>query len=106
VLLLKLKLRKKLKLRRQHSLPKVLLPRTKRQQYQLLSQSQSKLLEVDDSEGDSADEIDFHVAYRRPELVKVKYNLLDDDEELPKHITDRLAQARAMALEKYREVYG
>lgn len=84
----------------------MLLPRTKRQQFQLLSQHQSKPLELDDSDDDSADEIDFHVAYRRPELVNIEYNLLDDDEELPEHITDRLAQIRALALEKYKQVHS
>jgi len=81
----------------------VLLPRTKRQQHQLLSQRQS---DVDDSDDEYGDEIDIFVAYRRPELVKIEYNLFDDDEELPKHITDRLAQIRALALEKYKEVHS
>ena len=82
------------------------LSRTKRQQHQLLSQPRSKPLEVDDQDDNYDEDFDFHVAYRRPGLVKYKQNLFDDDEELPKHITDRLAQIRAMALEKYREVHG
>jgi capsule polysaccharide modification protein KpsS len=45
------------------------------------------------------------VSYRRPELVEDK-DIFDDDKDLPKHITDRLAQIRALALEKYREVHG
>ena len=81
----------------------MLLPRTKRQQHQLLSQRRS---DVDDSDDEHGDEIDIFVAYRRPELVKIEYNLFDDDEELPKHITDRLAQIRALALEKYKEVHS
>jgi len=30
--------------------------------------------------------------------------ILDDDEELPEHITKRLAEIREKALQKYREV--
>ncbi len=87
---------------------KVLLPRTKRQQHQLLSQQQSNKSEVEDSEGGSADEIDFHVAYRRPEIIKESYvyDLDSDDEDLPTHITERLAQIRALALEKYKEKWS
>jgi hypothetical protein len=84
----------------------VLLPRTKRQQLQLLSQHPSNL-ELEDSDDEYDAEIDFYVGYRRPEIIKVNYVIdLDDDSELPKHITERLAQIRALALEKYREVHG
>jgi hypothetical protein len=78
---------------------KLVLPRTKKQQAILLT-----TLVVDDSDYEYNDELDFQVAYRRPELIHHKYNLLDDDEDLPTHITDRLAQIRALAMEKYREV--
>lgn len=61
---------------------------------------------MDDTDYDFGSEIDFQVAYRRPELVKIKYDLLDDEEELPDYITDRLAQIRELALEKYREVHS
>jgi hypothetical protein len=89
------------------SLSKVLLPRTKRQQHQLLSQQQSKS-EVEDSEDDGATEIDIYVAYRRPEVIKelYVYDLDSEDDDLPTHITERLAQIRALALEKYREVHA
>lgn len=32
-------------------------------------------------------------------------DLANDDEELPPHIIERLAQIRALALEKYKETY-
>ena len=60
---------------------------------------------MDDNTDDFESCIDLQVAYRRPELVKIKCYLLDDD-ELPNHITDRLAQIRALAMEKYREVHS
>jgi hypothetical protein len=92
--------------RKRKSLQKVLLSRTKRQQHQLLSQHQSNF-GLDDSEDDFATGIDFYVAYRRPEVVNEFYVYdLDDDSELPTHITERLAQIRALALEKYKEVHG
>jgi len=43
-----------------------------------------------------------HRSYARPRLVKTE--LWDDDEELPDHILDRLAEIREKALQKYREV--
>jgi hypothetical protein len=93
--------------KKRRSLQKVLLSRTKRQQHQLLSQQQSNL-GLDDSDDDSADEIDVHVAYRRPEVIKESYvyDLDSDDDDLPLHITERLAQIRALALEKYKEVHA
>jgi hypothetical protein len=99
-------LKPKLK-RKQLSLQKALLPRTKRQQLQLLSQQQSNL-ELEDSEGDIADDIDYHVGYRRPEVIcdPYIYDLDSDDDDLPTHITERLAQIRALALEKYKEVHA
>ena len=91
--------------RKQQSLSKVLLPRTKRQQLQLLSQPQSKL-ELEDQDDEYTSDVDYYVGYRRPELVHEQSYNLDDDEELPDHILERLAQIRAMALEKYKEVHG
>lgn len=81
------------------------LPRTKRQQHQLLSQQQVSN-EVDDSDNTGYDELDIHVSYRRPEVITETYNLDSDDDDLPTHITERLAQIRALALEKYKEVHG
>jgi hypothetical protein len=93
--------------RKKRSLQKVLLPRTKRQQHQLLSQPQVSN-SADDSDDDEYDEVDLHVAYRRPTVIdkSYKFDLDNDDEELPTHITERLAQIRAMALEKYKETRG
>ena len=81
------------------------LSRTKRQQHQLLSQHLSNSAEDSDDEYDT--ELDFFVSYRRPEINKIEYVIdLDDDSDLPPHITERLAQIRALVLEKYREKWA
>jgi hypothetical protein len=83
---------------------KVLLPRQKRRLQQLLlRQTPSQLSEVDDDDNYEIVDLDLHRSYVRPKLIKAK-NLWDDDQELPKHITDRLATIREKALQKYREV--
>lgn len=78
----------------QSKVHKVPLTRTKKQQAILLSS-----LSVDDYDDDFGDEIDFQIAYRRPRIVH-------DQDELPTHIADRLAQIRELALAKYREVHS
>lgn len=72
-------------------------------QLQLLSQKQNPLSEVEDSDINYGEELDFHRSYGRPKLVKIK-NLWDDDTELPDHILSRLVEIREQALQKYREV--
>ena len=62
-------------------------------------------LNLDDSDDGDYDEVDFQVAYRRPELVEHKV-LYDDDEPLSDYVTVRLALARAKAMAKYRESQG
>jgi hypothetical protein len=76
----------------------------KRTTKRLLSQLQLRS-DLDDSVDDFAGELDLHVAYRRPELVR-DIKIVDDDEELPEHIRWRLFLARQLALAKYREVHG
>jgi hypothetical protein len=54
-------------------------------------------LEGDEPFVPGSEELDLQSAYRRPKLVK--------DLELSTHITERLAQARKLALAKYRETW-
>lgn len=84
---------------------KNLLPRTKRKQLSLLTQAPVSNHGADDSDDNGADEIECHVAYRRPELVK---NSVDNDPDapLPDYILKRLALARALAMAKYDEKWG
>ena len=72
--------------------------------HQLHQQQPQRLSEVDDGDDDGYDEIDFQVAYRRPELVhdKTKQN----DGELNDHVKFRLWLARQLALAKYQEKWG
>ena len=51
---------------------------------------------------DTIDDEDLQVAYRKYQTPKFRL-LFDDDEELPEHITKRLAEIRDKALQKYRE---
>jgi hypothetical protein len=83
------------------TLKPLLLKRTTKR---LLSQLQLRS-DLDDSDDDIAGELDLHVAYRRPELVR-DIKIVDDDEELPEHIRWRLFLARQLALAKYREAHG
>lgn len=62
-------------------------------------------LSLDDNDDSDYDEIDFQVAYRRPELVEHKTQF-DDDEPLSDYVTVRLALARAKAMAKYQESQG
>lgn len=71
-----------------------LLPKTKRHQHQLLINHV-----VDDSDDDDFDEIDFHVGYRRPELIPDA-----DTDELSDYVIVRLAVARARAMARFREI--
>ena len=71
-----------------------LLPKTKRQQQQLLTQHR-----IDDCDDDGFDEIEFQVGYRRPELVPDA-----DTDELSNYVTVRLAVARARAMARFREI--
>lgn len=68
----------------------------------MLSQKQNQLSEVDEDDYSYGEELDLHRSYGRPKLVKS--NLWDDDDELPDHILDRLADIRDKALQKYHEV--
>jgi len=79
-----------------------LLPRSKQK---LLSLQRSNPNKLDDGDDDGYDDIDLHVAYRRPNLVPCDDNCYDhDEEELSDHLLVRLAIARAKAVDRYREI--
>jgi hypothetical protein len=80
------------------------MPKHKRLQQQLLLKQtpSQQASEVDDDDIYEIVVLDLHRSYGRPKLIKVK-NLWDDDQELPEHITKRLAEIRDKALQKYRE---
>lgn len=81
---------------------KHLLPRSKQK---LLSLRRSNPSEIDDGDDDGYDDIDFHVAYRRPTLIPCDDKCHNHDEdELSDHVLVRLAIARAKAIHRYREV--
>ena len=83
---------------------KRLLPRT---QQKLLNLQRSNPSEIDDDDDDGYDDIDFHVAYRRPTLISCDDKCHDHDEdELSDHVLVRLAVARAKAIERHRKVWG
>ncbi len=76
--------------------PKLLLPRT---------QKPLSNLRLEDDEPDYYDELpEFHVGYRRPELVNITGQVVDD--ELSDYVKLRLVLARMTALEKYQEKWG
>ena len=60
----------------------------------------------DGDDDDSYDDIDIYVAYRRPEIVQGRAQIIDDDEDLPEHIQWKLFLIRQLALAKYRETHG
>jgi hypothetical protein len=84
--------------------PPLRLSRTKQQQVQILARL-DRSVDLDDQPTNGYDDIDIQVAYRRSELVDQIDSLLNDD-PLPKHIMTRLAQARALALAKHREIHA
>lgn len=79
---------------------KHLLPRTQKQQLQLHQQASN--LDIDDNNDDDSIEItDVYVAYRRPKLVHDH-----EESELSDYVIKRLAMARELAMDKYRELHG
>ena len=76
---------------------KHLLPRSKQK---LLNLQRSNPDEIDDGDNDGYDDIDLHVAYRRPSLIPC------DHDELSDYVLVRLALARAKALDRYRITHG
>lgn len=59
--------------------------------------------ELDDPDtGPGSEEIDLHVAYRRPELISNP--VIDTDDEISDYVTIRLAVARARAMNIYRRI--
>jgi len=80
---------------------KRLLPRT---QQKLLSLQRSNPSEIDDNDDDGYDDIDFHVAYRRPTLIPCDDKCHNHDEdELSDYVIVRLALARAKAIKLYQK---
>ena len=72
---------------------------------QQLHQQQPQLAsDIDDGDDDGYDDIDLHVAYRRPELIHDKTKLNDGD--LSEHVKFRLWLARQLAMAKYHEKWG
>ena len=82
---------------------KHLLPRSKQKQLSLQRSNPSNL---DDDDDDGYDDIDFHVAYRRPSLIPCDDKCHHDQDELSDYVLVRLAVARAKALDRYRTLYG
>lgn len=72
-----------------------LLPKTKRQQQQLLTRH---IIEDDDTDG--YDEVDVYVAYRRPRIVDE-----DGEERLSDRVMDRLKTARMLAMLAYNKAH-
>ena len=58
------------------------------------------LLEVDEDDDYWDEPIAFYVPYRRPELIS------NDELPLSDYVTLRLAHARRLALEQYRQIWG
>jgi hypothetical protein len=75
----------------------------KRTTKNLLTQLQLRN-DLDGGDEDCADDIDIHVGFRRPELVK--NGIVDLDNDLSDHVKFRLFLARQLALKKYQEVWG
>ena len=60
-------------------------------------------LELDDPDtGPGSEEIDLHVAYRRPELISNP--VIDTDDEISDYVAIRLAVARARAMNIYHRI--
>lgn len=82
---------------------KHLLPRSKQK---LLNLQRSNPDEIDDGDDDGYDDIDLHVAYRRPSLIPCDDKCHHGQDELSNYVLVRLALARAKALARYRTTYG
>jgi hypothetical protein len=86
------------------------LSRTKKLQIRLLQKSSQQPLllsniSIDNDDDDDGPEIlDFHCAYSCPKVAR-KVIDFDDDKPLSDSVTSRLADARAKAIQKYREIY-
>jgi len=76
--------------------PKLHLPKTQRPIVRLFA---------DDRDNDYYSELlEFHVGYRRPELVNITGQVVDD--ELSDYVKLRLVLARIKALKRYHEKWG
>lgn len=52
----------------------------------------------------TVDDEDLYIGYRRVETPR--FRQIDDDEDLPEHITKKLEKIRVQALAKYKEIWG
>ena len=77
------------------------MSRTKKQQHQLLQSQQASNSELDEGDGDGYEEVDIHVAYRRPIVVDE-----DGDEPLSDYVLDRLKTARILAMLAYNKAHA
>jgi hypothetical protein len=83
------------------------LQKAKPRQHLPRTQKPLSNLRLEDDEPDYYDELpEFHVGYRRPELIDQKGRVVDDDTDLSDEIKLRLVLARKKALEKYHEKWG
>ena len=80
-----------------------LLSRTQQRQ---LSLQRSNTSELEAGGDDGYDDIDLHIAYRRPNLVPCDDTCNHQDDGLSDHIIFRLWLARQFALKKFKEVHG
>ncbi len=78
-----------------------LLKKTKRNQLNLL---RNNLEDIDDSKDLILDH-DLLISYRRPNVIKNKI-FDEEDYELSDYVKLRLFLARAIALQKYEEIWG
>jgi len=75
----------------------------KRTTKSLLTQLQLRS-DFEDGDDTAAEDLDLHVAYRRPEVVRDStITIIDDDEELSDYVKFRLYLARQLAMKKYYE---
>lgn len=77
-----------------------------RTQQRQLSLQRSNTSELEAGADDGYDDIDLHIAYRRPTLVPCDDTCNHQDEGLSDHIIFRLWLARQLALKKFKEVHG
>ena len=77
-----------------------------RTQQRQLSLQRSNTSELEAGDDDGYDDIDLHIAYRRPTLVPCDDTCNHQDEGLSDHIIFRLWLARQLALKKFKEVHG
>jgi hypothetical protein len=66
----------------------------------------SNLKLYDDDDYIGIEELDLHVFYRRPTIIKDEQIIESDTDDLSDYVKDRLFIARCLALRKYEEKWG